>query len=91
MASELIKLPKNEWVEIQVNNSVITQITHLSGNNTVVYIESPTKPAKLNDDSPISDFTRLYEKRFFTGLQPNDSIWAYSKYNDSVITVTKGV
>lgn len=84
MQSEIKKLQKGVWLEIDAEKFPLIQVMHLDGSGAIVYMESPTQPTA---PYAISNQSWKGQCVYFVNVGKS-SVWLLSKYNDATVTVT---
>lgn len=89
MASAQIALPQKTWVQITTTDKS-GSIRHQAGNTTIIYTESPTEPAALNQDTPVMEATLKSQDFTYFNIAAADFVWAWANSEDAILTVSPG-
>lgn len=87
MSSGLFELTKGVWTQITTADKS-GKVLHLSGDPSVIYMQSPTQPVGYDKSTPTSQVTIARNLFFYNEMAIEDFLWAYSTNSDAVISVT---
>lgn len=89
MASVLIELPANTWVQV-TTGSASGSVRHKEGLATIVYVESASQPVGYSEDTPVMEETRERDTWPYFSVASGEFIWAWSSRPAEVV-VAEGV
>lgn len=87
MSSGLFELTKAVWTQITTTDKS-GKVLHLSGDPSVVYMQSPVQPVGYDKTTPTSQSTIARNFFMYSEMATEDFLWAYSVNSDAVISVT---
>lgn len=87
MSSGLFELTKGVWTQITTTDKS-GKVLHLTGDPSVVYMQSPIQPVGYDKTTPTSQSTIARNFFMYSEMATEDFLWAYSINSDAVISVT---
>ena len=87
MSSGLFELNKGVWTQITTTDKS-GKVLHLTGDPSIVYMQSPIQPVGYDKTTPTSQVTIARNFFMYNEMTTEDFLWAYSTNSDAVISVT---